>query len=335
MAKPTAKAIKAGAASLSQHPVSDVPGLGAVSQKHLERIGVTNLAALASASPTALKEACDNDLRTCRGWVEWARDALERSGFLEASTATASELLRRERAAPRISTGTPKLDAFFRGGLRGGNLYEVYAENGRGKSQLCLQMTVQALLKGEGRVIYLDTENAFKASRVAEMCEARGVEASRVMDSVNVIRSLNSAEQMLQIERLRSSAEADRVRLVICDSLTAHVRIEMPGRENMSDRSNWLMKASGLLKAFARIFNVPVLVTNQVTTDMDITFGDNKVAFGGTGLSHAVSYRIKITGAKKAARRKFLMEDSPEDGPIEEVVYMGAPGYMDDKGGEA
>lgn len=307
------------------------PTLGDVSAGKLERIGIANVAALAGASPTAIVAECGNELPTARRWVTWAREALEKSGFMQKSTMTASEMLRRERAAPVLPTGTSKkLDAFFRGGLRGGAVYEVYGEQHNGKSQLCFQMAIQALQKDGGKVVYIESEGAFKPARVEQMCQARGIDADGVLDRIEVKSSINSAEQAHHIASVQSRVRGEDIRLIVVDSFTGHVRVEMAGRENMANRSKWIMHNVGILKSVARVNSIPVLLTNQVTTDMDTVFGDDKVAFGGTGLGHAVTYLVKIYVPANSKMRKFQMEDSPEDPEIEEVVYLDDGGYVDE-----
>lgn len=310
-----------------QRPLTDVPSLGQASADKLARIGITNLAALATSNPMAVSTACDNDPDTGRRWIEHARKALEDDGFLQKSVMTASELLKRERAATRLKLGTPKLDEFFHGGLVGGSLYELYGEAHNGKSQFCFQAAVEALRGPGGKVVYIESEGAFEPERIAQMCEARGLDAKDTMDRIEVVSPLTSGEQAYHIRDLQSRVGAEGVRLVIGDSFTGIVRAEMAGREFMSPRSQWLMQNTNILKSVARVYGIPVILTNQVTTDMDVNFGDNKVAFAGTGFAHAVTYRTKIYVPKNSQKRVFKMVDSPRDAQMEEVLWIDEAGY--------
>jgi len=315
---------------ISRRPITDIPTLGEASADKLAKAGIVNVAGLATATPTAIAAACGNEIATARRWCESARQLLEEDGFIRKSTMTGLELLRLEEAATRIPLGTPKLDAFLNGGLEGGAVYEIYGEAHNGKSQFCFQATVEALREPGGTVVYVETENAFKARRVKQIAEERGLDPEDVLSRVITIQPLTSSEQQIHIEALRGTVEDKGVRLIVCDSYTGLLRAEMAGRANYSDRSIWLSQNTGLLKSIARTYGIPVVLVNQVTTKMDgVMYGDDKIAWGGTGFAHAVTYCIKIYVPTNSRKHKFIMEDSPADPEREEILWIGPAGYLD------
>ena len=63
------------------------------------------------------------------------------------------------------------------------------------------------------------------------------------------------------------------------------------------------------LKRVAEIYNVAVIITNQVQATPDTFFGDPTKAAGGNIIGHASTYRIYLR--KAGAERKAIMIDSP------------------------
>ena len=66
------------------------------------------------------------------------------------------------------------------GGIETQALTEIAGEFGSGKSQLCYTLCVTAsggFPNSENRIIFVDTENAFKVERIHQIAESRGIDA--------------------------------------------------------------------------------------------------------------------------------------------------------------
>jgi DNA repair protein RadA len=63
------------------------------------------------------------------------------------------------------------------------------------------------------------------------------------------------------------------------------------------------------LKRISEIYNVAVVITNQVQATPDTFFGDPTKAAGGNIIGHASTYRIYLR--KAGQERKAIMIDSP------------------------
>jgi len=70
-----------------------------------------------------------------------------------------------EKKTRFLPFGCASLDALLEGGLREGQVLELYGDSGSGKTQLCLSACAQTIARGE-RVLYIDTSNAFTATRL-------------------------------------------------------------------------------------------------------------------------------------------------------------------------
>lgn len=90
---------------------------------------------------------------------------LEAANKLENLTfITATDVLVRREKIKRITTGSRSFDDMLCGGIESQAITEVFGEFRTGKTQLCMTLCVTAQLSheqggGNGKVIYIDTEN--------------------------------------------------------------------------------------------------------------------------------------------------------------------------------
>ncbi|XP_061785366.1 DNA repair protein RAD51 homolog 2 isoform X4 [Nerophis lumbriciformis] len=211
------------------------------------------------------------------------QDALEMlvsvSRVIAPSPITALELWKRHSDSC-FSTSLPALDKVLRGGLPCGNITEVAGPSGCGKTQFCLMLSVLATLPKElggldRSVIYIDTESAFSAERLVEIAQSRfrdrfcsKEKVLEMASRVHVYRDLTCQDVLNRLERLEEIIISTGAGLIILDSVASVVRKEfdttLPG--NLIHRSNMLGKEATMLKYLAHQFNIPVVLTNQITT---------------------------------------------------------------------
>ena len=176
----------------------------------------------------------------------------------------------------------------------------------------------------EGGAVYIDTEGTFRPERIAEIAEARGLDSEKILSGITVARAYNSAHQELIVKDLGRVLEEKKVKLVILDSAVAHYRAEFLGRATLAERQQRLNKFMHQLLRTAEIYNVAVVVTNQVQAAPDSFFGDPTRPTGGHVVAHTSTYRIYL---RKAAKNRIArMVDSPYH-PERDVVFM-----LDEKG---
>jgi len=206
---------------------------------------------------------------------------------------------------------------------------EFYGEFGSGKSQICHTLCVMVQTpRGQGGLdggaVYIDTEGTFRPERIAEIAEARGLDSEKILSGIIVARAYNSAHQELIVKDLGKVLEEKKVKLVILDSAVAHYRAEFLGRGTLAERQQRLNKFMHQLLRTAEIYNVAVVVTNQVQAAPDSFFGDPTRPTGGHVVAHTSTYRIYL---RKAAKNRIArMVDSPYH-PERDAVFM-----LDDKG---
>ncbi|XP_034416502.1 DNA repair protein RAD51 homolog 2 [Cyclopterus lumpus] len=247
------------------------------------------------------------------------------SGAVAPPVVTALELWRRHSC---FSTSLPALDRLLRGGLPRGALTELTGPSGCGKTQVCLMLSVLATLpKSRGgldsAVIYIDTESAFSAERLVEIAQSRFPDhfgcKERVLQMagrVHLFRELTCQNVLNRLDRLEEDIISTGAGLVILDSVASVVRKEfdttLPG--NLLHRSDMLGHEASTLKYLAHQFDIPVVLTNQVTTHVrgQGSAGDSALVTAALGntWSHSVNTRL-IVQYVDARQRQMLIAKSP------------------------
>ncbi len=177
-------------------------------------------------------------------------------------------------------------------------------------TQICHQLSVNVQLPPEkgglsGKAVYIDSEGTFRWERIEAMSTALGLDPDEVMENIFYIRAVNSDHQMAVIEELSDMIQEKDIKLVIVDSVTGHFRAEYPGRENLASRQQKLNRHLHQLMRLAEIYNIAVVITNQVMARPDVFYGDPTQAVGGHVLYHAPGVRVQLRksrGNKRIAR---------------------------------
>jgi len=273
---------------------------------------------LAISVPEDLFEHCGiSDERSALDLVMRAKNALIGSGTLVKEFSTADDILERRRNLLKCSTGSSRFDSFLKGGIETQAMTEIAGEYASGKTQLCYTLCVTATLplnKGglDGSIIFVDTENTFRSERIHQIAENRGINPDKILQKVFVCKVLNAGHLELVVQHLGKSIEEYNAKMVIVDSVISLHRAEFIGRETLAERQERLNIMLNKLLRLAEVYNIAIVVTNQVQSQPDNFFasgGDSSKVTGGNILGHASTYRILI---KKAGRARIaIMLDSP------------------------
>jgi Rad51 len=127
------------------------------------------------------------DLETISQLVLKAKCKLIEDGLLQEDFSSAEKILERRQKMVKFSTGSDSFDSFLGGGIETQALTEIAGEFGSGKSQLCYTLCVTANMSSSGEsnkdcgVIFVDTENSFKAERINQIAESRGLDAEEIV----------------------------------------------------------------------------------------------------------------------------------------------------------
>ncbi len=257
-----------------------------------------------------------------------------------------SLLQRTSKSIGYIHTGSLALDYVLGGGIRTGIITEFAGRYHSGKTQLSLTASVAAQINGRigekkifiqtdsssscypvdengnkllldeldkigfglgKRVIYIDSEGSFEPLRVRSIARRFGLDPDEVLKNIIVYRVSSVAEQFEAAYSAGMRVPIDNVGLIVVDSLTALFRSEFSGREQLAARQQSLNKFVRILQRIAELYNVAVIVTNQVmdVPDARYTSGDafGVKAVGGNVVAHNVGIRMMLDSASAQAER--------------------------------
>jgi DNA repair protein RadA len=296
----------------------------------LRKLHIESVSQLAVQSPRELViEINDNDNSTlfdidsASKLIASSRKLLTEHGILSKEFSTADDLLAKRNKITRYTVGSDKFDAFLNGGFETQAVTEIAGEYGSGKSQVCHTLCLAANKLGDdtiadnnnkqttGSIIFIDTENTFRADRVYQIAEQNGLDPETILTRIYHCRIYNSLELELIINNLGKSIEQYNARLVIIDSIISLHRAEFSGRETLAERQQRLAKMLNKLRRYADVYNIAIVVTNQVVSfPQSSQFGpDSMRAAGGNIMGHGMTYRIFL---KKSGRNRVaVMYDSP------------------------
>src|SRR5918994_1747077 len=268
--------------------IQDIEGVGPTTARKLKEAGIVSVMDLAVATAEDLSVDLNSSKETAATFIMAAQRLLRESNILEKEFVTAESALEKRKALMRCSTGSNALDELLLGAI-----------------------ATQAAEAGglNGGVIYIDTEGTFRPERLNQIARARDLEPSHVLKNVAVCKVYNSSHLELIIKDLGKYIKDFNAKLVIIDSIISLHRAEFTGRGTLADRQQRLNGLLHKVIRLAEIFNIAVVITNQVQSSPDTFFGDPTKAAGGNVLGHASTYRIYLR--KSGENRTAKMIDSP------------------------
>ena len=294
--------------------IQDIEGIGPTTAKKLKEAGIVSVMDLAVASSDELAVDLNSSKDSAASFIMAAQKLLRDSNVLEKEFVTADAALEKRKSMLRCSTGSIALDDLLLGGIETQAVTEFYGEFGSGKSQICHTLCAtarQPIAVGglDGGVIYIDTEGTFRPERVEQIARARGFDPSQILKSVAVCKIYNSSHLELIIKDLGKYINDFKAKLVVIDSIISLHRAEFAGRGTLADRQQRLNNMLHKLVRLTEIYNIAIVITNQVQSSPDTFFGDPTKAAGGNVLGHASTYRIYLR--KSGENRVAKMIDSP------------------------
>jgi DNA repair protein RadA len=304
--------------------LEDLPGVGAATADRLRESGFKTVESIAVANPGELKDVAGLGESAATRVINAARDSLQ-MGFV-----TGTEVWEKRQTLKKISTSSATLDELLGGGIETQAITEFFGEFGSGKTQICHQLAVSVQLpedKGglEKNAVYIDTENTFRPERIIQMSEALELDPTKVLDNIVVARAYNSDHQMLMAEKAEDLIKEKNIGIIVVDSLTSQFRSDYTGRGMLADRQQKLNRHMHGLQRLSDIYNLAVVVTNQVMTRPDFFFGDPTAPIGGHIVGHSATFRIYLRKSKGGKRVGRLIDSPnlPEGEAIFSVVKDG------------
>jgi len=232
-----------------------------------------------------------------------------------------------------FSTGCKALDSLLGGGVRSKSITEFTGEFASGKTSCLLTLLVETLGRNkDGEAVYIDSEEAFSEIRLIEIAETRGYDAEEMLNRFTSVKVWNTDHFQKAVEAVDPIIKDRNVKLVLVDSIIGPLRSEYVGRETLWNRQQILNRILKELRNYARIYNVVVVVTNQVVANPNVVYNVDPVQMnvpaGGHILGHGDETRVylrKAAGDKRIAR----LIDSSWLPPSEAVFRITKKGVED------
>lgn len=193
----------------------------------------------------------------------------------------------------RRSSGNPALDELMGGGLEGRTITQFYGEPASGKSTLCLIAAVAALRAGQ-TVAYIDTEG-FSIERFRQIA---GTDTEKIADRLFLFEPVDFEHQGQVIAECEKVLKVHKPGLLIMDSATALYRTDL---EKGRDALQILTKQMIHLLGYAKRYDIPVIITNQVYMD---TRENTCFGLGGYALEHISKIIIRLEKGENPGERR-------------------------------
>lgn len=208
-------------------------------------------------------------------------------------------------------SGNEALDSLVGTGYPKKMITQIYGEPGSGKSTICLLAAVTVLRKG-GTVVYMDTEN-FSVDRFSQIA---GEEAEFLAKRLFLYEPADFDQQALMINQAEATIRDKNARLFVLDSATSLYRTEF---EHMQEALQRFTKQMIIILGYAKRYNIPVLITNQVY--MDLNRGDF-APLGGTGMHHLCKVILRIERIDDIRRVKVIKHHSRPEGAYLDLMLV-------------
>jgi DNA repair protein RadB len=203
-----------------------------------------------------------------------------------------------ETIIKRLPTGSKTLDGLLGGGFEAGTISQLFGEPASGKTNICLQLAVNALREGK-RVVFIDTEG-FSIERFSQIA---GEDAEKLAKHFILFKVMSFEEQYEAIKETEKLVKQN-VGLIILDSATAFYRLELESKDSMLLKRELANQVTALL-GMARRYDIAVVITNQIYMDV----GKEELrAVGGNMLEHISKAIVQLSrtgiGTRSAVLKK-------------------------------
>lgn len=205
----------------------------------------------------------------------------------------------------KYTSGCRRLDELLGGGFESGTVTQLFGGAGSGKTNICLQLAVETVKRGK-KVIFIDSEG-FSAERFKQIA---GDDAKKLAEDIIIYEPMDFEQQYSAIKDLEKVLK-ENIGMIILDSATIFYRSELAHESQISryddERSIALIRELANqvahLLVLARKYDVAVIITNQIYTDID---NNQFRPLGGNMIEHLSKNIIQLEKIKNGRRRASI-----------------------------
>lgn len=177
-------------------------------------------------------------------------------------------------------------------------LTTIYGPGGSGKTLTC--MLIAAEVAKTGKVLYIDTEGGFSIERMEQVA---GSDFHKLLDNITFLKPFSFQQQKEVFDKLKEHI-TPKVKLIVVDTIAMLYRLELGKNEEVYETNRELGRQLSSLTEIARKHSIPVILTNQVYSNMDKGNGVRMV--GGDMLVYGSKCLIEIQKGHEGKRIAFL-----------------------------
>ncbi|MBN2157315.1 MAG: AAA family ATPase [Candidatus Lokiarchaeota archaeon] len=219
-------------------------------------------------NPSEWKLLNDGDTKSSKSIVQKFR---ERKGLKHYPFSPISEQTNRPFSKP-IQLSSKAFNQLLKDGFKPGTVYLIYGAYATGKTQICMHacISLYKMYKENKDFIsslYIDTEGTFRPERIQEIAsEGYGFEDTQVFTHIRVVRANSTSAINTMLRKIDSEGLDKEIKLIIIDSLTNYVRVDLGNDEisNIQVRDT-LKKILTELREITQKYNIITILTSQVT----------------------------------------------------------------------
>lgn len=286
--------------------LSDLKGVGGVTEERLHNAGVTSVDELAQTTINALTDEGMSENK--------AEKIIRRAKQNAVIVQSGAEVEEEYDAKENITTGMNHLDGILGGGWQQGNVVAISGETGSGKTQIGFESMVAAVEATGKPVVYIETErNRYSPKRLRSL--ASDDYEDEILEKIYRVKAYDLEQQEMAYAKVRNHFE--ECSLVVVDSFTARFRLsdKFENRGDLQSRSKIMGRHLEEIEQMAAHLDVPVLMTAQIFGNPS-AYGSSTSTYGGSLFHHTVNYFIKMKNGQ-GSFSKATIANHPEIGETE------------------
>jgi len=258
-----------------------VPGVGPAAAKRLRDVFITTAEILSVQNPADLQTQTKLGEATVAKIIRNAREVSGRFGFK-----SGIELEKHQAETPRLKFGIDSLDKKLFGGMEVGSIIELYGSARGGKTFLCHQLAVRCQLPYadgglEARVLWLDTESAFKTTHIRANAVRWGLDPDIALANISVAPIALSSQIEEYAQQIQLMLAEGEYKMLVIDSFTGLFRAEYTGIGKLASRQYSINSLLNWMRRLGLATDAIFVYTNQVTTQITSWGGNPSAPVGG------------------------------------------------------
>jgi len=190
----------------------------------------------------------------------------------------------------KIPFGVDSIDEMLGGGIEVGVITEIYGDGGSGKTNLALVLSRSVVLQG-GTCVFIDSEGV-SPERISQIFKYVPKES---LERMFILKTHNIGDLRVQLaESFKVLKNSQKPRVLIIDSYGMLYRIEMGYGKSPQAILRTSYPIFNFLQNNAEKYEIAVLITNQVYTDLSTESSIELLTLGGKVLSHIARAIVEL-----------------------------------------